>query len=101
MLVSVKGTFEKGEVKLSEPPPVNEKQEVIITFPGDSNTEAAKSQMRKGGSLSGKIWMAPDFNAPLVIDESLDQYNGKVLFPEQLAKANEVLKRIGLPKLPK
>ena len=37
---------------------------------------------------------------PIVtIDKSLEKYKGKVLFPEKLAKANEVLKRIGLPKL--
>lgn len=36
----------------------------------------------------------------LVIDKSLEKYKGKNLFPEKLAKANSVLKRIGLPKLP-
>jgi len=37
---------------------------------------------------------------PIVtIDPSLEQYKGKNLFPEKLAKANEVLKRIGLPKV--
>lgn len=36
----------------------------------------------------------------VVIDKSLEKYKGKVLFPEKLAKANEALKRIGLPKLP-
>jgi hypothetical protein len=35
----------------------------------------------------------------VVIDKSLEKYKGKVLFPEKLAKANDVLKRIGLPKL--
>ncbi len=35
----------------------------------------------------------------VVIDQSLEKYKGKNLFPEKLAKANEVLKRIGLPKL--
>jgi hypothetical protein len=35
----------------------------------------------------------------VVIDKSLVQYKNKVLFPEKLAKANEVLKKIGLPKL--
>ena len=37
----------------------------------------------------------------VIIDPSLDRYKGKVLFPEKLAKANEVVKRLGLPKLPK
>ena len=35
----------------------------------------------------------------VVIDKSLEQYKGKNLFPEKLAKANEVLKRMGVPKL--
>jgi hypothetical protein len=32
------------------------------------------------------------------IDESLDKYNNIVLFPEKLAKANEMLRTVGLPK---
>jgi hypothetical protein len=36
----------------------------------------------------------------VIIDKSLDKYKGVILFPEKLAKANEVLKRIGVPKLP-
>ena len=35
----------------------------------------------------------------IVFDKKLEQFRGKTLFPEKLAKANEVLKRIGLPKL--
>ena len=36
---------------------------------------------------------------PIVtIDETLDFFNDKVLFPEKLAKANKMLKEIGLPK---
>ena len=35
----------------------------------------------------------------VIIDKSLEKFKGKVLFPEKLAKANEVLKKIGLPKL--
>ncbi len=35
----------------------------------------------------------------VVIDNSLEKFKGKVLFPEKLAKANEVLRKIGLPKL--
>ena len=34
----------------------------------------------------------------IVIDKTLDFYNDKVLFPEKLAKANEMLKNIGLPE---
>lgn len=35
------------------------------------------------------------------IDKSLDKYENKVLFPEKLEKANEMLRKIGLPKLKK
>jgi len=36
---------------------------------------------------------------PIVgIDPSLDQYSGKVLFPEKLEKANKMLKTAKLPK---
>jgi hypothetical protein len=35
----------------------------------------------------------------VIIDKTLEKYKGKNLFPEKLAKANDVLKRIGLPKL--
>ncbi len=32
------------------------------------------------------------------IDKRLNEYENKVLFPEKLAKANEMLKNVGLPK---
>ena len=32
------------------------------------------------------------------IDEGLNQYDDKVLFPEKLEKANDMLRKIGLPK---
>lgn len=36
---------------------------------------------------------------PLVqLDPALNEYTGKVLFPEKVALANEVLKKVGLPK---
>jgi hypothetical protein len=35
----------------------------------------------------------------VVIDNSLAKYKGKNLFPEKLAKANDVLKRMGVPKI--
>lgn len=37
----------------------------------------------------------------VVIDKTLDFFNDKVLFPEKLAKANEMLRKIGLPKTKK
>jgi hypothetical protein len=34
----------------------------------------------------------------VIIDKSLDFFNDKVLFPDKLAKANEMLKKVGLPR---
>ncbi len=34
----------------------------------------------------------------VVIDKSLSELDNKILFPEKLAKANDMLKNIGLPK---
>ena len=34
----------------------------------------------------------------LEINPDLDQYAGKVMFPKKLAKANAILKKVGLPK---
>jgi hypothetical protein len=36
---------------------------------------------------------------PIVtVDKSLNKYDNKVSFPDKLEKANEMLKKIGLPK---
>ena len=36
---------------------------------------------------------------PIVrIEKSLNKYDNKVLFPDKLEKANEMLKKVGLPK---
>ena len=38
-------------------------------------------------------------NVPIVrIDKSLNKYKDTVLFPDKLAKANEMLRNVGLPK---
>ena len=37
----------------------------------------------------------------VLIDTTLDFFNDKVLFPKKLEKANEMLKKVGLPKLDK
>jgi hypothetical protein len=39
---------------------------------------------------------------PIVpIDKRLEKYRGKVLFPEKLAKANEIIAKAALPKFTK
>ena len=37
----------------------------------------------------------------IVFDKKLEKFRGKTLFPEKLAKANEILAKAGLPKLKK
>ena len=37
----------------------------------------------------------------IVFDKRLEKFRGKVLFPEKLKKANEILAKSGLPKLKK
>lgn len=37
----------------------------------------------------------------VLIDKSLDFFNDKVLFPKKVEKANEMLKKTGLPKMSK
>jgi hypothetical protein len=40
-----------------------------------------------------------EFKVPIIpIDEDLARYDNVVLFPKKVARANEVLKKIGLPK---
>jgi hypothetical protein len=34
----------------------------------------------------------------IVFDKKLERFRDKILFPEKLAKANEILKKVGLPK---
>jgi hypothetical protein len=35
----------------------------------------------------------------IVFDKKLEELKGKVLFPEKLKKANEILSKAGLPKV--
>lgn len=37
----------------------------------------------------------------IIFDKQLEQFRGKTLFPEKLAKANEILAKAGLPKAKK
>ncbi len=37
----------------------------------------------------------------VVIDKKLEKYQGKILFPKKLVKANSLLAKSGLPKLEK
>lgn len=62
MLTSIPGTYENGQITLEEPPPTDKPMRVIVTFTEEVLTPKRK---RHAGVLSGKIWMADDFDAPL------------------------------------
>jgi hypothetical protein len=38
-------------------------------------------------------------NLKIRYKKSLDKYKDKVLFPEKVARANEILRTVGLPKI--
>jgi len=43
--------------------------------------------------------MTEDIKTPVVrIDKSLNKYDDVILFPDKLEKANEMLRRVGIPK---
>ncbi|WP_026350620.1 DUF2281 domain-containing protein [Dyadobacter beijingensis] len=62
MDTTVKGIYENGKVTLVGKPPVQVRTEVTITFP-DQDIKPMKK--RKAGILTGKVWMADDFDEPL------------------------------------
>jgi Protein of unknown function (DUF2281) len=62
MLTAVNGIYENGHIILEENPDFNKKMKVIVTFTEEVSTLKKK---RQSGILSGKVWMANDFNAPL------------------------------------
>lgn len=56
-----------------------------------------KKQIKENPEQPKVIKVTPHY-VLLEPDPLLDQYAGKVLFPEKLARANEVLRTAGLPK---
>jgi hypothetical protein len=70
MPVIIKGIFENGLVKLTEPAPTDEKVPVTVTFPGEENIVSEKPLKKneiKFGSLTGKISVPENF------DDELDE----------------------------
>ena len=66
MLTSIPGTYENGQIRLEEPPPTDKPMRVIVTFTEEVGAETpVHPPKRQAGVLSGKIWMADDFDAPL------------------------------------
>jgi hypothetical protein len=46
-----------------------------------------------------KITEIKERKIPIVrVDKSLNNYDDKVIFPDKLEKANEMLRKIGIPK---
>jgi Protein of unknown function (DUF2281) len=65
MLTAIQGTYENGQVTLKETPKTDHKMNVIVTFLEEDIINPLPKKKRQAGVLSGKVWMADDFNAPL------------------------------------
>ena len=64
MLVTIKGVYENGKIKLIEPAPTNETVPVLVTFLEKDEQLQGKHKIVIG-SLEGKISVPDDFDEPL------------------------------------
>jgi hypothetical protein len=64
MLTTIKGYYENGAIVLTEPAPVTDKTEVIVTFL-TQEISSDGTKVRKPGALKGKVSIPDDFNEPL------------------------------------
>ncbi|MEP7127324.1 MAG: hypothetical protein ABI729_00595 [Chitinophagales bacterium] len=72
MLTTIKGVYNHGKITLAEPPPVETKTDVMVTFlPSGEKTVQKGKQKIILGMLDGKINLPDDFNEPL---EDLKEY---------------------------
>jgi hypothetical protein len=70
MLTTIKGVFDHGTVILSEPPPVRERGDVLVTFLNGGDAGMGR-QRGAPGALKGLVTLPEDFNEPL---EDLREY---------------------------
>lgn len=61
---TIKAIYDGITFKLLQPVPVKENYEVFITFVGPIKKETVRRPFEYD-SMSGKVWMADDFNEPL------------------------------------
>lgn len=64
MLTTIKGYYEQGAIILTEPVPVTDKTEVIVTFLTEKKF-SRDAGLRKPGGLKGKVSLPDDFNGPV------------------------------------
>ena len=63
--IAIKGIYENGEVKLTEPALTNEKVPVTVVFPDEDNITSEKPLKKneiRVGSLAGKISVPENFD---------------------------------------
>ena len=66
MLTAIQGTYENGQIIWDEPPPVQKRTKVIVTFLEEHTPDTTNmAKKRQGGSMKGEVWIADDFNDPL------------------------------------
>ena len=88
--------FEKTETKLKEGYPVFLWKKLFQDI-------VDKKQSDDPYILLHRISKVKDLNksrVPIIVfDKKLEQFKDKVLFPKKLEKANEILSKVGLPKV--
>ena len=56
-------------------------------------------QKKKIYNVMKKIEQLNNSKVPVIVfDKKLEQFRNKILFPKKLAKAKEILSKVGLPK---
>ena len=63
-MYAIKAIYDGTNFKPKQPIPVSENYEVIITFIEPVKKDIVRPPFEYG-SMSGKIWMSDDFDAPL------------------------------------
>lgn len=65
MLTTIEGTYENGQIILTEQAPVQAKTKVLVTFINTTMQTASSDNIVRFGTLKGKISIPDDFNEPL------------------------------------
>ena len=63
-MYAIKGIYDGTNFKATQPIPVKEEYEIFITFVEPVKKDAVRPPFEYG-SMSDKVWMSDDFNAPI------------------------------------
>jgi uncharacterized protein YdeI (YjbR/CyaY-like superfamily) len=65
MLTTLEATYENGQITFAEPPPVQEKTNVLVTFLEEIHPQRPAGGAVRIGSMKGMLTIPDDFNEPL------------------------------------